>query len=92
MLKLPKNSPMKKLTLFLFIVIVCSCRTQRITILDGVVIEKKRTFGLCNRQDTIEYVTLHNGKVMSLIEFNQKWDKIVEETTKRIKEQNNKSN
>jgi hypothetical protein len=29
---------------------------------------------------------------MSLIEFNQKWDKIVEETTKRIKEQNNKSN
>lgn len=83
---------MKKLILFLSIFVICSCGTQRVIILDGAVIEKKHTFGFHKRQDTIEYITLHNGKVMSLIEFNQKWDKTVEETTKRIKEQNNKSN
>jgi hypothetical protein len=79
---------MRNLFIFLSILILVSCKTQQVTILDGVVIKEKDIIRLTKKQDTVEYITLHNGKVISIKKFNKKWNETVSKTTKRLKKNN----
>lgn len=76
----------KKLS-FLTLIFLVSCYSNRVTVLDLEVIEEKKVLYIFNKPDTIRYITLWNGKVMSEKEFNKKWDECVSRTTKKIKKE-----
>jgi hypothetical protein len=69
------------LVLFLFV----SCRTTRVSVVDGYILEEKNVIRLTNKPDTIEYITLRDGEVISKKEYNRRWDKVIKETNKQIK-------
>jgi len=78
---------MKKLIILLLISSFISCTTRRIIILDGNVVNQKKVLGIVSK-DTIEYITLHSGEVITINEFNKRWDDTVNKTTKKLKSNN----
>lgn len=74
-----------KYTLFVFILFLMSCSTTEVIVLDGVFIEQKSVVKFSTKVDTIRYITLWNGDVITVEEFNRRWDKSVSETTNKIK-------
>lgn len=69
----------------LFPLLFFSCHTTRITVLDGTVIDTETVIRLNKNIDTIEYITLWNGDVITKKEFNKRWDDSVNKTTREIK-------
>jgi len=78
---------MKKLIILLLISSFISCTTQRTIILDGNVVNQKKVLGIVSK-DTIEYMTLHSGEVITINEFNKRWDETINKTTKKLKSNN----
>jgi len=76
---------MLRLITFISLLFLISCKTERVVILDGDIIKYETYLSLTKRQDTVEYITLHNGEVISQKEFNKRWNKTVSKTTKRLK-------
>lgn len=73
---------------FLSVLLLISCKAQRVIVLDGSIIGNETYLSLYKKRDTVEYITLHNGEVISQKEFNKRWDKTVSKTTKRLKKNN----
>lgn len=69
----------------ILVLILFSCSTTEVIVLDGTVIDKKSVVRLYKSTDTIEYITLWNGDVISKKEFNKRWDDSVNKTTREIK-------
>lgn len=71
--------------IFLLSVFFTSCSTTQVVVLDGDVIHEKKILRLTNEIDTLRYITLWNGDIITVEEFNKRWDKSVSNTTKKIK-------
>lgn len=63
------------------------CHTTRISVVDGYVVKKEKIIGFKTTPDTIYYIILWNGDVITEAEFDRRWDKAVNKTTKKLKKQ-----
>lgn len=77
---------MKYISVAVFILLV-SCTTTKVSVVDGYVTKKEKIIRLTNKPDTVRYITLWSGEVITEKEFDKRWDKAIERATKKIKKE-----
>lgn len=73
--------------LLLIIILVTGCQTTRVSIVDGDIVERKKIIRLTPVPDTIYYITLWNGDVITEEEFDKRWDRALKKAKKEIMKQ-----
>ncbi len=74
-----------KYLIFLLISILTSCITTKVSVVNGHVFKKENIIRLTNKPDTIYYIELYNGDIITEKEFDRRWDKTLKDTNKEIK-------
>lgn len=77
---------MKYLSVIFFIILI-SCATTKVSVVDGYVTKKEKVIRLTSKPDTIRYITLWNGDVITEKEFDKRWDRALEKVNKKIKKE-----
>jgi len=54
-------------------------------VVDGYVVKKEKIIRFTTTPDTIYYIKLWNGDIITEAEFDRRWDKAVNKTTKKLK-------
>lgn len=78
---------MSKVFVFLLMILLISCHTTRVTTLDHNVIQEENVCYIFSKPDTLKLMTLWSGEVITIEEFNRRWDESIDRTTKKIKKQ-----
>jgi len=78
---------MYKHILFFGIIFMMSCYSNRVTVLDSEVIKEEKVLRFTKSPDTLKLMTLWSGEIITIDEFNQRWDKSIKNITKKIKKE-----
>lgn len=76
-----------KYLIFLFILFFISCKTTRVEIVNGHVINRTKVIRFTNKPDTIHYIKLWNGKLVTKKEYDSNYEKTIVKINKKLKKQ-----
>lgn len=73
------------LVFLLIFIILSSCETTRVSVVDGYIVKKEKIIRLTSTPDTIYYRTLWNDEVITEEEYDRRWERALKRAEKRIK-------
>lgn len=78
---------MPKGLFILLILFLTNCQTTKVTTLDHTVIREETVCYVFSKPDTLKLMTLWSGEIITVKEFNRRWDESINKTTKKLKKQ-----
>lgn len=69
----------------LFMFFLVSCRTTKVTIVDGYVVSQKKVIRFTNQPDTINYIKLWNGKLVTKKEYDANYEETIMKINRKLK-------
>lgn len=74
-----------KYYILLSICLLSSCMTNKVSVVSGKVFKEEKVIRFTNKPDTVYYIKLYNGDIITEKEFDRRWDKALKDTNKEIK-------